>query len=214
MKKSRFLTVALVGILLISPLACRNTADDGEGEGRGEGEEPGVRLAIDDTYNAVRNGVRLILRYDSSSSAVTMATFSGVTVRKNDTLYISRGFRGYIILLKLFSLSVLFVSPFWTGVQFTSLQVLLLAITAAASLYLTIDAMNLKVFDRNEIGRRWVKQGIQPRNSPGIKFSAPAHIANPGREIGYSDQFLIQPSKICHRFHAHHTRQTFWAMQC
>ena len=69
MNKSRFLTVALAGILLISPLGCRNTPDDGEGEGRGESEEPGVRLAIDDTYNSVRNGVRLILRYDSTSSA-------------------------------------------------------------------------------------------------------------------------------------------------
>ena len=28
-----------------------------------------MRLAIDDTYNAVRNGVRLILSYDSTSSA-------------------------------------------------------------------------------------------------------------------------------------------------
>ncbi len=69
MNKSRFLTVALASILLIAPLACRNTPDDGEGEGRGEGEEPGVRLAIDDTYNVVRNGVRLILSYDSTSSA-------------------------------------------------------------------------------------------------------------------------------------------------
>ncbi len=69
MNKSRFLTVALVGILLISPLACRNRPGDVEGEGRGEGEEPGVRLAIDDTYNVVRNGVRLILRYDSTSSS-------------------------------------------------------------------------------------------------------------------------------------------------
>ncbi len=54
MKKTRFLTVGLASILLIAPLACRNTDGDGEGEGRGEGEEPGVRLAIDDTYNAVR----------------------------------------------------------------------------------------------------------------------------------------------------------------
>ncbi len=69
MKKSRFLTVSLAGILLISPLACRETPGDVEGEGRGEGEEPGVRLAIDDTYNVVRKGVRLILRYDSTSSS-------------------------------------------------------------------------------------------------------------------------------------------------
>ena len=37
MNKSRFLTVALASILLIAPLACRDTPDDGEGEGRGEG---------------------------------------------------------------------------------------------------------------------------------------------------------------------------------
>jgi hypothetical protein len=69
MKKSRFLTVTLAGILLIAPLACRNTTGDGESEGRGEEEEPGVRIAIDDTYDAVRRGVRLILTYDSTSSA-------------------------------------------------------------------------------------------------------------------------------------------------
>ena len=63
MKKSRFLTVMLAGILLIAPLACRNTPNDDEGE------EPGVRIAIDETYDAVRRGVRLILTYDSTSSA-------------------------------------------------------------------------------------------------------------------------------------------------
>ncbi len=67
MKKSRLLTVLLASILLIAPLACRHTT--GESEGGGEGEEPGVRIAIDDTYDAVRRGVRLILTYDSTSSA-------------------------------------------------------------------------------------------------------------------------------------------------
>jgi len=67
MKKSRFLTVILVSILLIVPLACRNTT--GDGESGSEGEEPGVRIAIDETYDAVRRGVRLILTYDSTSSA-------------------------------------------------------------------------------------------------------------------------------------------------
>lgn len=69
MNKSRLLTVLLASILLIAPLACRNTTGDGESEGGGEGEEPGVRIAIDETYNAVRRGVRLILTYDSTSSA-------------------------------------------------------------------------------------------------------------------------------------------------
>ena len=69
MNKSSFLTVTLASILLIAPMACRNTSGDGESEGRGEGEEPGVRIAIDETYDAVRRGVRLILTYDSTSSA-------------------------------------------------------------------------------------------------------------------------------------------------
>ncbi len=43
MRKSRFLTVSLAGMLLISPLACRDRPGEGEGEGRGEGEEPGVQ---------------------------------------------------------------------------------------------------------------------------------------------------------------------------
>jgi hypothetical protein len=87
MKKSRLLTVTLASILLIAPSACRNTPGDGEREGRGEGEEPGVRLAIDETYDVVRRGVRLILTYDSTSSAfigtvenVIDLTVSGVRV--------------------------------------------------------------------------------------------------------------------------------------
>jgi len=81
MKKSSFLTVTLACILLIMPLACRNTPNDDEGE------ELGVRIAIDETYDAVRSGVRLILTYDSSSSAfvgtvenVIDKTASGVRV--------------------------------------------------------------------------------------------------------------------------------------
>lgn len=98
------------------------------------------------------------VKNDGASSAVTMAVFSGVTVGENDAISIPGRFRGSIILLKLVSLSVLFLSPFWTGIRFGSLQVLLLVATATISLYLTVDAMNLKVFDRREIGRRWVKQ--------------------------------------------------------
>jgi len=62
MNKSNFLTVTLASVLLIAPIGCRNTPSDDEGE------EPGVRIAIDDTYDAVRRGVRLILTYDSTSS--------------------------------------------------------------------------------------------------------------------------------------------------
>ena len=39
-----------------------------EGENDGEGEESGTRLALDEIYDTVRNGARLILRYDSASN--------------------------------------------------------------------------------------------------------------------------------------------------
>ena len=40
-----------------------------EGENDGEGEESGTRLALDEIYDTVRNGARLILRYDSASNS-------------------------------------------------------------------------------------------------------------------------------------------------
>ncbi len=64
--KTRYLTITLTGILLTIPLACRDTPGGGDREDGGE--EPGVRLGIDETYDVVRKGVRLILAYDSDSS--------------------------------------------------------------------------------------------------------------------------------------------------
>jgi len=98
------------------------------------------------------------VKNDRAMAAVTMATFCGVTVGENDALFISRRFRGTIILLKLSSLFLLFASPFWSGVGFSSVQCVLLAIAAIASLSLTAHAVNIKVFDRRDIGRRWVRQ--------------------------------------------------------
>ena len=40
-----------------------------EGENDGEGEESGTRLTLDEIYDTVRNGARLILRYDSASNS-------------------------------------------------------------------------------------------------------------------------------------------------
>ena len=87
-----------------------------------------------------------------------MAVVSGVDVGSNDELTISHKFQAYLILLKLLSLSVLFASPLLTGTPFTSQQALLLVTTAAASLWLTLQALDMKVFDRDQIGRRWLKQ--------------------------------------------------------
>jgi hypothetical protein len=64
--KTRYLTITLTSILLTIPLACRDAPSGGDHEG--EGEEPGVRLGIDETYDVVRKGVRLVLAYDSNSS--------------------------------------------------------------------------------------------------------------------------------------------------
>ncbi len=40
-----------------------------EGENDGEGEESGTSLGLDEIYDTVRNGARLILRYDSASNS-------------------------------------------------------------------------------------------------------------------------------------------------
>jgi len=69
MQKSRFFTVMLMGIFSITSFACKNTPPENEREGKSEGEETGPRLTTNETYNAVRNGVRLILAYDSASSS-------------------------------------------------------------------------------------------------------------------------------------------------
>ena len=45
----------------------------------GEGEEPGTELALDATYDEVRNGARLILAYDAASNA-----FSGTVENTTD----------------------------------------------------------------------------------------------------------------------------------
>ena len=82
MKTSKFFMVMLMGMLLITSFACKNKPDKSELEGKTEGEESGQRLAIDESYDSVRNGVRLILAYDSASSAF-IGTVENVT---NETI--------------------------------------------------------------------------------------------------------------------------------
>ena len=69
MYKSKYAAIVIASILLTIPFGCKNTSSTAEHDGGGEGEEPGTRFAIDETYDVVRKGVRLILAYDSVSGA-------------------------------------------------------------------------------------------------------------------------------------------------
>jgi len=70
--------VMLMSISLITAFACKNKPADSEQEVKSEGEEAGTRLAINETYDTVRKGVRLILAYDSKTSSF-MGTVENVT---------------------------------------------------------------------------------------------------------------------------------------
>ncbi len=54
---------------------------DGHGDHGKEGEESGTELALSETYDQVRNGVRLILAYDAQSSS-----FNGTVENTTDKL--------------------------------------------------------------------------------------------------------------------------------
>ena len=57
---------AIVVLLIVVIIGCsrtdKQTTDDGE-------EESGTELALDETYDKVRNGARLILNYDAESNS-------------------------------------------------------------------------------------------------------------------------------------------------
>ena len=78
MYKSKYAAIVLASILLTVPFGCKDTSSTAEHDGGGEGEEPGTRFAIDETYDVVRKGVRLILAYDNESAAFT-GTVTNVT---------------------------------------------------------------------------------------------------------------------------------------
>ena len=82
MQISKFLTRLLMSTLLITAIACTNETKEGTHESENaienEGEEPGQQLTNDETFDAVRNGVRLILAYDKTSSSF-IGTVENVT---------------------------------------------------------------------------------------------------------------------------------------
>ena len=63
MKKSKLYLTMILSVLLISSLACQDNNVESEGE------EEGIQLKINETFDSVRKGVRLILSYDSPSSS-------------------------------------------------------------------------------------------------------------------------------------------------
>ena len=73
------MTALLIGFVGAAAVGgCAGITDEGSGEHGAEGEESGTRLTLDQTYDAVRNGARLILRYDAEANAF-VGTVQNVT---------------------------------------------------------------------------------------------------------------------------------------
>jgi hypothetical protein len=83
MKMSRFFAPILMSILLITTITCKDESKEVKHESESaivsEGEESVLHLTNAETYDAVRNGVRLILAYDETSS-----TFIGTAQNVTD----------------------------------------------------------------------------------------------------------------------------------
>ena len=64
------MTALLIGFMGAAAVGCGSgITEAGSGEHGADGEESGTRLTLDQTYDAVRNGARLILRYDAEANA-------------------------------------------------------------------------------------------------------------------------------------------------
>ena len=64
---------AVIGVILVLALTgCVGSEHESGEHGAGEGgEESGTRLALNETYDEVRVGARLVLSYDSTANAFT-----------------------------------------------------------------------------------------------------------------------------------------------
>ena len=68
--RNTLMTALLIGFTGAAAIGgCAGITDEGSGEHGADGEESGTRLTLDQTYDAVRNGARLILRYDAEANA-------------------------------------------------------------------------------------------------------------------------------------------------
>ena len=68
--KSVLLKALLIGFMGAAVAGgCAGMHDERGGEHGSEGDESGTLLALDQTYDAVRNGAHLVLRYDAEANA-------------------------------------------------------------------------------------------------------------------------------------------------
>ena len=80
------LALALAAVVLVFGLGACSTSPESGAEGRegsergADDEESGARYERDETYDMVRSGARLILRYDAASE-----TFRGTVTNETDT---------------------------------------------------------------------------------------------------------------------------------
>ena len=76
--KFKYLAIIIIAYLVVST-GCSKTDNTLSGEGSEGGEESGNQLALDETYDYVRNGVRLILNYNAKNN-----TFEGTIENTTD----------------------------------------------------------------------------------------------------------------------------------
>ena len=69
MKTSKLLMVLLLSFLVVVLFACQDKPAEKKQDHSEVGEESGTELALNETYDAVRNGARLILAYDAQSNS-------------------------------------------------------------------------------------------------------------------------------------------------
>jgi len=92
-KKLLNMNTVLIFVLLFAMLAIVNSGCLNV-PGIGEGEESGNTLALDETYDVVRNGVRLIMSYDQKSNSfngILENTISGILKKVRVEVHLSNG---------------------------------------------------------------------------------------------------------------------------
>jgi len=84
MKLSKLFMSLFMSMLLITLFACQNKPAEKETKPVEESEESGTKLALNEKYDSVRNGARLILAYDAQSNSFvgTVENTTNETLKK------------------------------------------------------------------------------------------------------------------------------------
>ncbi len=79
MRTTPLCRVVLVAVLAITPYGCKEKAPEKEEE---RAAETGVQLGAEETYNAVSNGLRMVLAYDTTDGLFvgTAENVTGATI--------------------------------------------------------------------------------------------------------------------------------------